>query len=156
MSSEDEFQQNTDGAYTYPAQAGTIKKGDIILIKDKPCKVLEVTTSKTGKHGHAKASITGMDIFDDKKAEDSLPTSHNVMCVNTLKKEYDLTNLNDDGGVTLMDDKGEYREDLHIDPLSEIFSDLKEPFDKNQDIVVTVLSAMGREKVVAYRVDKKD
>ena len=156
MSSEDEFQQNTDGAYTYPAQAGTIKKGDVILIKDKPCKVLEVTTSKTGKHGHAKANITAMDIFDDKKAEDSLPTSHNVMCVNVTKREYDLTNLNPDGGVTLMDDKGEYREDLHLDPQSEIYSDLKEPFEKNQDIVVTVLSAMGREKIIAYRMEKKD
>ena len=156
MSSQDEFQQNTDGAYTYPAQAGTIKKGDIILIKEKPCKVLEVTTSKTGKHGHAKANITAMDIFDDKKAEDSLPTSHNVDCVNVTKREYDLTNLNPDGSVTLMDDKGEYREDLSLDPQGETYNDLKEPFDKNQDVVVTVLSAMGREKIVSYRVDKKD
>lgn len=156
MSSEDEFQANTDGAYTYPAQAGTIKKGDIILIKDKPCKVLEVTTSKTGKHGHAKANITAMDIFDDKKAEDSLPTSHNVMCVNVAKREYDLTNLNADGSITLMDDKGEYREDLHIDNSTDIFSDINAAFEKNQDIVVTVLAAMGKEKIIAYRVDKKD
>ena len=156
MSSEDEFQQNTDGAYTYPAQAGTIKKGDIILIKDKPCKVVEVTTSKTGKHGHAKANITAVDIFDDKKAEDSLPTSHNVMCVNVTKREYDLTNLNPDGAITLMDDKGEYREDLHIDNQTEIFDSVNAAFEKNQDVVVTVLAAMGREKVVAFRVDKKD
>ena len=156
MSSEDEFQQNTDGAYTYPTQAGNVKKGDVILIKDKPCKVLEVTTSKTGKHGHAKANITAMDIFDDKKAEDSQPTSHNVMCVNVTKREYDLTNLNPDGSVTLMDDKGEYREDLVIDNTSDIFGDIKTPFEKNQDVVVTVLSAMGREKIIAFRVDKKD
>lgn len=156
MSSEDEFQQQTDGAYTYPAQAGSIKKGDVILIKDKPCKVLEVTTSKTGKHGHAKANITAMDIFDDKKAEDSLPTSHNVMCVNVTKREYDLTNLNPDGAVTLMDDKGEYREDLHIDNQSDIFNDIEAPFNDNKDVVVTVLSAMGREKIIAFRVDKKD
>ena len=156
MSSEDEFQQNTDGAYTYPSSAGNIKKGDVILIKDKPCKVLEVTTSKTGKHGHAKANITAMDIFDDKKAEDSQPTSHNVMCVNVSKREYDLTNLNPDGSVTLMDDKGEYREDLTIDTNSDIFADIQAPFEKNQDVVVTVLSAMGREKIIAYRVDKKD
>lgn len=156
MSSEDEFQQNTDGAFTYPAQAGTLKKGDIILIKDKPCKVLEITTSKTGKHGHAKANITAFDIFDEKKAEDSLPTSHNVMCVVTTKTEYDLTNLNADGSVTLMDANGEYREDIVVDNTTEIFENIKEPFDKNYDVVVTVLSAMGREKVVAFRVDKKE
>ena len=156
MSSDDEFQQQTDGAYTFPAQAGSLKKGDIILIKDKPCKVLEITTSKTGKHGHAKANITALDIFDDKKAEDSLPTSHNVMCVVTNKNEFDLTNLNEDGSVTLMDDKGEYREDLSLDTGADIFAPIKEAFDKNQDVIVTVLSAMGKEKIVAFRVDKKD
>ena len=156
MSSEDEFQTNTDGAFTYPAQAGSLKKGDIILIKDKPCKVLEITTSKTGKHGHAKANITAFDIFDEKKAEDSLPTSHNVMCVVVNKNEYDLTNLNADGSITLMDANGEYREDLMIDPTSEMYDNVKEPFDKNHDVVVTVLSAMGKEKVVAFRVDKKE
>lgn len=156
MSSEDEFQQQTEGAYTFPSQAGSLKKGDIILIKDKPCKVLEISTSKTGKHGHAKANITAVDIFEDKKAEDCLPSSHNVMCVVTNKNEYDLTNLNDDGTVTLMDDKGEYREDLSIDTSSDIYSSIKDAFDKGQDIIVTVLSAMGREKIIAYRVEKKD
>ena len=156
MSSEDEFQTQTDGAFTYPAQAGTLKKGDIILIKDKPCKVLEITTSKTGKHGHAKANITAFDIFDEKKAEDSLPTSHNVMCVVTNKTEYDLTNLTDEGAVTVMDEKGEYREDLRIDIEGETYASIREAFDKNLDIVVTVLSAMGKEKIVAFKVDKKD
>jgi translation initiation factor 5A len=156
MSSEDDYQKQTNDAFTYPSQAGALKKGDIILIKDKPCKVLEISTSKTGKHGHAKANITALDIFDDKKAEDSVPTSHNVMCVVTTKTEYDLTNLTQDGGVTLMDANGEYREDLSVDTNSDIFKDIQGPFDKGLDVVVTVLSAMGREKIIAYRVDKKD
>ena len=156
MSSEDEFQTQTDGAFTYPAQAGSLKKGDFILIKDKTCKVLEITTSKTGKHGHAKANITAFDVFDEKKAEDSLPTSHNVMCVVTSKMEYDLTNLTDEGAVTVMDDKGEYREDLKIDTDSETYVKMREAFEKNLDVVVTVFSAMGKEKIVDFKVDKKD
>jgi len=37
---------------TIPMEAGQIKKGGYICIKGRPCKVVSVSTSKTGKHGH--------------------------------------------------------------------------------------------------------
>jgi hypothetical protein len=39
---------------------------------------VEYSTSKTGKHGHAKAKYAGLDIFTGKRYEDAVPTSHNV------------------------------------------------------------------------------
>ncbi len=39
---------------------------------------MEYSTSKTGKHGHAKAKYAGLDIFTGKRYEDAVPTSHNV------------------------------------------------------------------------------
>lgn len=44
-----------------------------------PCllQVVEVSTSKTGKHGHAKCHFVGIDIFNGKKLEDIVPSSHN-------------------------------------------------------------------------------
>ena len=54
----------------YPVQASSIRIGGYILIKNRPCKVINMSTSKTGKHGHAKINFTATDIFTDKKMEE--------------------------------------------------------------------------------------
>ncbi|CAN6448240.1 unnamed protein product [Victoria cruziana] len=76
---EHHFESKADAgaSKTYPQQAGTIRKNGYIVIKNRPCKVVEVSTSKTGKHGHAKCHFVGIDIFNGKKLEDIVPSSHN-------------------------------------------------------------------------------
>ena len=54
---------SSGASLTVPIRAGEVKKGGFVMLKEKPCKVISVTTSKTGKHGHAKATITGTCIF---------------------------------------------------------------------------------------------
>lgn len=49
------------------------------MLKGFPCKVSDYSTAKPGKHGSAKASIVGTDIFTGKRYEDSFPTSHTVL-----------------------------------------------------------------------------
>ena len=61
---------------SYPIACGEIKKGSYMVFQGRPCKVVGYTTTKTGKHGHTKAAITGIDIFTGKIYEDSKPTSH--------------------------------------------------------------------------------
>merc|ERR1712093_420936 len=133
MSGDEQFEKADSGALTFPTSAGAIRKGSHMLIKGFPCKIAEVTTSKTGKHGHAKASITGIDIFTGKKYEDSVPTSHNIDCPFVKKSEYTLISV-DDGYVTLMDDAGEMREDLklpELEDLQDVNQKLREGLEKD-------------------------
>ena len=41
-------------AKSTPLQCSALRKGGHVLMKGKPCKVVDMSTSKTGKHGHAK------------------------------------------------------------------------------------------------------
>ena len=58
--------------------AGSIKEGSFIIIDGIACKAVDVQTSKSGKHGHAKARIVAIGIIDNKKREVVLPAHDNV------------------------------------------------------------------------------
>ena len=61
MAEDETFQSQDSGAAdSYPIEAGQIRKGGYIMIKGTPCKVSDVTSSKTGKHGHAKCLSYGV------------------------------------------------------------------------------------------------
>ncbi len=44
-----------------------LKKGNYIVIDGEPCKIIDYSSSKPGKHGSAKVRIEGSSIFDGRK-----------------------------------------------------------------------------------------
>ena len=117
MSDEDhDFSTGDAGATgTYPAEAGTLRKGGHVMIKERPCKVTEITTSKTGKHGHAKAHIVAQDIFTTKKYEELCSCSHNIDMPFVTRTELQcLTADAATGEVSLLLESGETKDDLNL------------------------------------------
>lgn len=75
--------------------------------------VVNVSTSKTGKHGHAKANFTATDIFTGKKLEDVIPSTHTTSVPVVSRNEYQLLDISDDGFCSLL--TGEKREQFFVD-----------------------------------------
>ena len=105
----DETFETTDAgsSHTYPMEAGQIRKGGFIMIKGNPCKVSDVTSSKTGKHGHAKCHFVAIDIFNGKKMEDLVPAGHTTNVPFVTKVEYQCIDVDDDDFVTVLTSDGD-------------------------------------------------
>jgi len=148
---EADFEQGTSGASeTYPQQCSALRKGGFVMIKDRPCKIVEMSTSKTGKHGHAKVHMVALDIFTGKKAEDICPSTHNMNVPNVKRTDYQLSNI-DEGYAELMDDEGILKSDLKV-PDDEVGQEVTKMFTDGESFLVTVLAACGEEKIVGTKV----
>lgn len=60
------------------AQIRSLKVNRYIIIDDEPCKILDMSTSKPGKHGEAKARIVAVGLFDKQKRSIVNPVTHKV------------------------------------------------------------------------------
>lgn len=136
---------------TIPMEAGQIRKGSMIMIKGQPCKVSDVSVSKTGKHGHAKCNFIAYNIFNNKKLEDMIPSTHTTSVPIVSRKEYSLVDIDDEDYLSLMDEDGNTREDLKLPEYPQNYAfELKEEFSKKQ-LLVTVLKSCGQEQVISHK-----
>jgi translation initiation factor 5A len=150
---EETFEGADAGAsQTYPMQCSALRKNGHVVLKGRPCKIVEMSTSKTGKHGHAKVHIVGIDLFTNKKYEDMSPSTHNMDVPVVQRKDYTFVNI-EDGFLILMDDGGETREDLKC-PEGDIGKEIEDKWSRDESFVVTVMKAMGEETPVGLKTAK--
>merc|ERR1712014_335523 len=120
------------------------------------------STSKTGKHGHAKAHGVALDIFTGKKLEDLCPTSHNVEVPFVKRTEYQLLNADaSTGEVSLLLEDGGTKDDLNLpcfntqgEPTEDdakVQKEILDFFEAGKTTIVSVLSACGQEKLVSVK-----
>ncbi len=50
-----------------PVDVGSLRDGSYVIVDDEPCRIVEVTKSKPGKHGSAKARVVAIGVFDGVK-----------------------------------------------------------------------------------------
>ena len=159
MSDQEDFDGGDAGSTDcIPIQAGSVKKGGYCMLKGFPCKVIDYSTAKPGKHGSAKATIVGNDIFTGKRYEDSCPTGHNMSTPIVNKAEYEVADVNeDDDFVSLILEDGSLKEDLKIssdESDHQLRADLLKVWNDNHEngqVFYTVISAVGKEKIVSGR-----
>ncbi|XP_029647441.1 eukaryotic translation initiation factor 5A-1 [Octopus sinensis] len=153
MASEENFDTGDAGAsQTYPQQCSSLRKNGYVLLKQRPCKIVDMSTSKTGKHGHAKVHLVGLDLFNGKKYEDICPSTHNMEVPNVKRKDYLLIDIDANNYLTLLEDDGAIKDDLNL-PTTDIGKEISDKHKSDQALVLTVLSAMGEEQVVSYKLD---
>ncbi|GFZ49028.1 Eukaryotic translation initiation factor 5A-2 [Saitozyma sp. JCM 24511] len=134
---------------TYPMQCSALRKNGHVVIKGRPCKIVDMSTSKTGKHGHAKVHLVAIDIFTGKKMEDISPSTHNMDVPNVRRTEYQVLDIQD-GFLNLMDSDGNSKDDVKV-PDSDLGKEIEEAFEAGKDLMVTIVAAMDEEQAISWK-----
>jgi len=109
-----------------------------MIIDDEPCRIVEMTTSKPGKHGEAKARIVAIGVFDNQKRSTVHPVKHKVQVPMIDKRQAQVLSLMG-SEVQLMD--MESYETFNL-PVPEEFKEGLEPGAE-----IKYLEAMGRRMI---------
>jgi translation elongation factor IF5A len=139
-------------------QPSSIKKGNYLMIDDHPCRVIDTSFFKPGKHGSAKHKFIGVDIFTDKKCITVVSSDQTVTSPVVTRDQYTLLNVNCPTGlnnssnpipISLMDDYGGVKDDINL-PDNELGKRIAKAFDSDKCLILTIQSAIDKEKVISF------
>jgi len=131
-------------------QCSALRKNGHVVIKGRPCKIVEMSTSKTGKHGHAKVHWVAIDIFNGKKLEDICPSTHNMEVPHVKRAEYALIYI-EEGFLSLMTPDGSTKNDVKL-PEGDLGKTIENEFEvEGKELIISVVSAMGEEMALGCK-----
>ncbi|MEM2117392.1 MAG: translation initiation factor IF-5A [Candidatus Bathyarchaeia archaeon] len=61
-----------------PVDVGSLRVGGYMIVDNEPCRIVDITKSKPGKHGSAKARIVAIGVFDGVKRSIVKPVDANA------------------------------------------------------------------------------
>lgn len=116
----------------------SLKEGRYVLIDDEPSTIIDITSSKPGKHGSAKARIDAIGIFDSQKRSVIQPVTAKIYVPIVERKSGQVLSLSNEA-VQLMD-LGDYSTFEIAVP-----AELRERLEMGKE--VTYIESMGRRKI---------
>lgn len=123
-------------------EAGSLKRGGLVQIKDKPCRIVDVKMVKTGKHGPRKCILTAVDLFTGKKHQASEKASNRVYSPVVDRDEGLLLGVEGGGRrAHVLGPNDEYLEDVLMPASLEEAAELAEQFEAGTAFVVSWLTA---------------
>eukprot|EP01129_Flabellula_baltica_P002382 TRINITY_DN12197_c0_g1_i1.p1 TRINITY_DN12197_c0_g1~~TRINITY_DN12197_c0_g1_i1.p1 ORF type:complete len:150 (-),score=37.89 TRINITY_DN12197_c0_g1_i1:41-490(-) len=140
-----------------PTKCSSLRKNDIVLLSDanRPCKIVSMSTSKTGKHGHAKVHLVAIDIFTGKKIEEISSSTHNLYVPEVQRYECQLVDIEEEEDerhfCTLLTTDALERDGLYL-PQDETGEACLADFEAGKLINVLVTSCMGQEAIMGHKV----
>ncbi len=87
---------------TKPMDVGELRVGGYMMIDGEPCKIMDITKSKPGKHGAAKARIVAIGVFDGQKRQFVKPVDNGAEVPIIDKRTGQVFALNP-SGIQIMD-----------------------------------------------------
>jgi translation initiation factor 5A len=62
-----------------PVELAALRVGSYVVVDDEPCRIVNYSKSKPGKHGSAKARVVAIGVFDNAKRSFVKPVSSQVV-----------------------------------------------------------------------------